>query len=371
MAQSPLPAERRKRLDRNAAAHIKAQVTGDGAAASGAAHALPDPEAARLAAAAGPAPAALLPASQPAPQSTRQSAGYASAQIDPPHTEPARSVMAQASYSQAVTTRAASAPTGSGAAGQKTPSSPQQAGGVIGNWHNLREIPVDSAALERNLVITAARKEPVHAAFDVLRTKIMQAMSAKGWRRVAITSPTKGCGKSFTAINLAVALSRYPQQRTVLLDMDLRQPALASRLGISGAGAIGDMLRGQTSPAEHLVRFGPNAFNMGGNVALGLNERVEAYPSELFLDSSTTQALARIEADFAPDIMLFDMPPALVHDDAIALRQHVDCVLMVVGAGITTPKSLREAVRRLGDEKPVLGVVLNKADQIDLSSYDY
>lgn len=238
-------------------------------------------------------------------------------------------------------------------------------------WASLRTIPVDVARLERNLIVTAARIDPAHGAFDVLRTRMAQALAERGWKRVGITSPTKGCGKSFTALNLAVALSRYDQSRTVLLDLDLRVPALARYLGVTDPGSIGDMLRGLTPPAAHLRRFGPNGLNIGGNVALGLNDRPEPFAAELFQDPTTTAALAAVERLLSPDIVLFDLPPALAQDDVIALRPHFDCVLMVIGGGITTARQVREAVRRIGEDKPVLGMILNKADGVEVQDYAY
>ena len=82
-------------------------------------------------------------------------------------------------------------------------------------WDSLSPLPVDPAMLERNLVITAARTDPAHAAFDVLRTRLVQALSDNGWHRVGITSPTRDCGKTFTAVNLAITLSRYDNCRTL------------------------------------------------------------------------------------------------------------------------------------------------------------
>lgn len=255
---------------------------------------------------------------------------------------------------------------------EAAPPAPAPPGaGMAGNWSALATIPVDPAQMERNLIITAARIDPAHGAFDVLRTRMVQAMAERGWKRVGITSPTKGCGKSFTALNLAVALSRYDRSRTVLLDMDLRIPALAKYLGVSDPGSIGDMLRGLTAPAQHLRRFAPNGLHIGGNVALGLNDRRESFAAELFQDPATAATLDRIDAEFAPDIMLFDLPPALAQDDVIALRPLYDCILMVVGGGKTTPRELRESIRRIGEDKPVLGMILNKADGEGVDEYAY
>lgn len=237
-------------------------------------------------------------------------------------------------------------------------------------WSALSTIRLDPDRLERNLVITAARRDPAHGAFDVLRSRLLGALAEKGWTRVGITSPTKGCGKSFTALNLAVSLARYESRRTVLLDMDMRLPTLARTLGITRPGSIGDMLRGLTPPAAHLRRVGSNDMHIG-QLALGLNSQPEPFAAELFHAESTARVLADIQQDYLPDVMLFDLPPALAQDDVIAFRPHFDCILMVVGGGVTTAREVREVVRRLGEDKPVVGIILNKAEGQGVGEYAY
>jgi len=229
-------------------------------------------------------------------------------------------------------------------------------------WGNLRRIPVNEALLEANLVITASRRDPAHAAFDLLRTRLLQALDEHGWKRVAITSPTRGCGKTFTAANLAVALSRYENRRTVLLDLDLRAPGLAQVLGTPAPGPIAEWLRGGTSTGTQLQRVGQNPLGIGG-LAVGLNDRAEAYPAELLQDPKAAAVLDQLQEELSPDAVLFDLPPALNHDDVTAFRDRYDCVLMVVGSGRNSADQVREAVRRIGEDKPIIGMILNRAEE--------
>ncbi|MCC5972569.1 MAG: CpsD/CapB family tyrosine-protein kinase [Rubellimicrobium sp.] len=242
---------------------------------------------------------------------------------------------------------------------------------IVDLWGGLGSVSVDPVVLARNLVITAARTDPAHGAFDVLRSRLLQALAEKGWRRVGITSPTKGCGKTFTAINLAIALSRYDNCRTILMDMDLRNPSLAGYLGLKVDRTMGDFLR-EEIPAEAILRkVGPNDLRIGANLALGLNHRAEAYAAELFQEDRTARVLERMEKDLRPDVILHDLPPALAQDDVIAFRPHMDCVLLVAGGGLTTPREMKETVRRIGEDKPVVGVILNKADGVSIAEYAY
>jgi len=238
-------------------------------------------------------------------------------------------------------------------------------------WNRLPRIPVDPARMERNLVITANRHDPAHAAFDVLRTRMIQAMRDKGWHRVGITSPTAGCGKSFTAINLAVSLSRLNDFRTVLLDFDLHRPGLSRILGLKDMPATADFLRGEIGAEDYLSTFAPNMLNIGDRLALGVNGRVEPFASELFANPRSAEVIARMQTDLQADLVLFDLPPALAMDDVLALRPHLDCVLIVVGGGETRARDMREVQSRLGEDMPILGVVMNKAEVDRSAGYSY
>lgn len=238
-------------------------------------------------------------------------------------------------------------------------------------WDRLPRIPVEPKRLDRNLIITASRHDPAHAAFDVLRTRIVQAMKDHGWRRVGITSPNEGNGKSFTSLNLAISLSRLPGLRSALIEMDLRHSSLAKLLGLRDMPATADYLRGEIGVEEYLSSFGPNMLNIGDRLALGINGRPDSYAAELFQTAATGEKLEELETALALDLMLFDLPPALAMDDVLALRPCMDCVLLVVGGGETRTRDVREVQRRLGDDFPILGVVMNKAEIDDDPGYGY
>jgi len=70
-------------------------------------------------------------------------------------------------------------------------------------------------------------------------------------------------------------------------------------------------------------------------------------------------------------VMLFDLPPALYYDDVMAFRGQFDGVILVIGGGITTEKEIRETQRRLGEDVPLLGTVLNKAEDSKIRQYTY
>lgn len=219
-------------------------------------------------------------------------------------------------------------------------------------WAALPAFSADAARLRAGRIVAfAGGAETV--TFDVMRTKVIQQMRANGWRRLAITSPTPSCGKSTIALNLAFSLARQKELRTILAELDLRRPALAKMLGLRGRAGFSQVLEGKADFADSAQRHGEG-------LALALNDGPVRNPAELLQASPVSGALAAIEALYAPDIMLFDMPPMLVSDDAMAFMGHVDAVLLVAAAETTTVKEVDACERELASQTNVMGVVLNK-----------
>ena len=224
---------------------------------------------------------------------------------------------------------------------------------VAAAWSDLQPYGEDNPArLRRNRIVSLTRGKDT-VPFDMMRTKVLQQMRANGWKRLAITSPTPSCGKSTIALNLAFSLTRQAELRVILGELDLHHPSLAKMLGITGRHGFAAVLEGQNSFASVALRH-------GAGLALAVNDGAVRNPSELLQSSSVAPALAALEAIYAPDIMLFDMPPMLVSDDVMAFMGHVDAVLLIAAAETTTTKEIDTCERELAAQTNVMGVVLNK-----------
>jgi capsular exopolysaccharide synthesis family protein len=219
-------------------------------------------------------------------------------------------------------------------------------------WRAIPKLEIDSRKLARRRLISLARGSEA-AAFDVLRTKVLQLAGVNGWRRVAITSPLPGSGKTTTSLNLAFALARQVDLRIILIDLDMRRPAIARTLSVGGKGGVGAILDGRST-------FGEAARRHGDNLAIAMNYRGLRDPSDLFLRSRTAEVIDEIERVYRPDLVLFDMPPMLVNDDTAAFLGNVDCALIVAEADQSTTEQVDICEKELAEQTNVLGVVLNK-----------
>jgi Mrp family chromosome partitioning ATPase len=154
-------------------------------------------------------------------------------------------------------------------------------------------------------------------------------------------------------LNLGFSFARQPDIRTIIAELDLRRPSLAKILGQKPSRSFAEVLQGKTD-------FAKTALCYNYNLAFGLNATHVKNPAELLHGAAVPGILSDIETRYAPDLVIFDMPPMLVSDDAMAFAGQVDCVLLVAAAEATTIKEIDTCERELATQTNVMGVILNK-----------
>ncbi len=231
---------------------------------------------------------------------------------------------------------------------------PEESG--VGVWADVPEIQIKPRLISRNRLVSYGGGQAA-GSYDMLRTKMLQQIQSNGWRRVALTSPYSGCGKSTAAANLAFSLGRQADLKTIVIDLDLRRRGLAEILQQTGEHSMADVLQGSVAFRDHGRRH-------GGNVIFGLNYAQTRNPAEILQSRRAIEILEEIEAEFKPDIILFDTPPLMVSDDSHGFLKNVDCALLLAAAEETSIDHIDVAERQLAELTQVMGIVLNKCRYI-------
>ena len=224
-------------------------------------------------------------------------------------------------------------------------------------WEGLKLYSPSPARLRRNRVLTLDGGRDA-TDFDVLRTRILQQAKANGWRKVAITSPGPGCGKSTLVLNLAFSLARQRDQRTLVAEMDMRRPSLARTLGLKERLNLSEVLSGESAFEDHALR-------LDSNLMISTNSRPVPRAAELLQSASCARALDDVMARYDPTIALFDMPPMLAGDDTMAFLHQVDCVILLAAAEQSTIPQIDKCEQDIATQTNVMGVVLNKCRYMD------
>lgn len=184
-------------------------------------------------------------------------------------------------------------------------------------------------------------------------------------RTMAVTSATRGEGKTTTTACLAITLARELHEKLLLVDFDLRSPAMHRALGLPGSSwGLAQMLN-QRSFDERFVRSTvlPNLdFLPAGRSERPASELVDSDGVEWFMH----EAAARYP------MVLVDSAPNLAVPDALILGRSVEGVLYVIKAGSTVRKAAEYGVRVQREaQENVIGVLLNDVGEILPQYYGY
>ncbi len=211
----------------------------------------------------------------------------------------------------------------------------------------------DDARLRELRVVLPSRRDAAAESYKLLRTQVLQRVRQHGMRLVGVISAAPGEGRTLTAVNLALSLAAEPNQSVVLVDLDLRQPAVARSLELQqeaglesyfSADAAIDTLWRRVAQQPRLTVL-PTMAPLGGS-------------SELLAGEAARLLAARLRAAAGSPLVLIDLPPALLSDDVLAVTPLLDGLLVVVAEGRTQRDDLVRLFE-LTRSTPVIGTVLN------------
>lgn len=226
-------------------------------------------------------------------------------------------------------------------------------------WHRTKSDPTRAwlRLNEATIPATAPVRQPVdadtQAALDLLRSRLLRQMRQTGIRKLALTSPTHGCGTTTLATRLALGLASQIDLKVMLFDLNLRKPELSNQFAITGITAR------QTALTGTRREFDSSAVRVGHNLALSLFTQPEPRAAEALGTLRARALINQLEREFEPDLMLFDLPPTLACDDMVAAADLYDAALLVARADHSTSDQIDRAERLISEQKPCLGVVVN------------
>lgn len=174
-------------------------------------------------------------------------------------------------------------------------------------------------------------------------------------RRVLLSSPHEGEGKTFCAANLAISLSAERDIEVVLIDADVMNPSITRAFGIEEGLGFMDALADPSQNPEELAI----ATDIDGLFIMPAGS-LSARDTEYLASSRTHDVLERLTRGATNRILIFDTPPALGASPAAELAAYVGQALLVVRADETSRAEIDDA-QQLLSACPDLKLLLNAA----------
>lgn len=234
---------------------------------------------------------------------------------------------------------------------------------ALGTVESAARLPLDWVALKEKRVISTDDAQPAGQAYRMLRTQVLQRARAHGLTTLGVVSAINGEGKTLTAINLALSLAAEPNQTVVLMDLDLRRPTVARTLGLTAERGLETWFGGE-EPTK--------------NVCYGIEgvERLFVLPtlrpvsgsSEILAGLAARRLFNELKGRDPGRLLLVDLPPVLLSDDALTVAPLLDGVVLVVHERHTRREDVVRVLELLGNTR-VVGTVLNRSSQSEKRAY--
>lgn len=223
----------------------------------------------------------------------------------------------------------------------------------------------------------AASKLRTSDAFYALRTNLGYLTPNGSFRSLLVTSAMAGEGKSSVAMNLGLVMSGL-DEHVLLLDADLRRPALSRRVEADSRVGVSTILAGDTEVDTAVQRRAVDASMNGTGPVPALAGELSLVPSgplptspQLLLTAHALDGLLK-GARMASDVLIVDGPPIGAVADMLPVARNVDAVIVVVRLYHSRKDALERLAAQLANAKVTpAGLVLLGAAAERKSYYDY
>ena len=249
-----------------------------------------------------------------------------------------------------------------------SPSAPSRAADVAGP-----EVVFDRGRLASfGIQLPSSERSRTVEEFRLVKRNLMAAWSAaaagdqRSSRLIMVTSARPGEGKTFTALNLALAFATERDVKALLVDVDTQHSTLGTILGVQGKKGIVDVLAEGLDLSDVLVRT-----NIPNLLVLPPGQGGPHVP-ELFSSNQMVSLMNELTRRFPDRFIILDTPPCMASSDAAALAPLVGQIVFVVEAHRTQQDEIEAGLSMLSS-CPRISLLLNKSElaSAHFGSYGY
>lgn len=196
-------------------------------------------------------------------------------------------------------------------------------------------------------VLSSDSKFAIVEGYKIARTNIVFSLATAESNCVAVTSWTKGEGKSTATVNLAISFAKTGK-RVLLIDADLRRPNVHNLLKLDNSTGLSAVI-GKLDTFENAIKR-----DVVACLDVMTAGEIPPNPSELIGSPSFALFIEQMKEDY--DYVIIDTPPIGVVADTLLLKNYVAGFVLVVREKVTSHGDIEKALQniKLADSK-ILG----------------
>jgi len=206
-------------------------------------------------------------------------------------------------------------------------------------------------------------RSPIAEAYRSIRTLLLLSTGSKPPRIMMITSTGREEGKTTTAVNTAIMLTKS-NARVALVDADMRKPKIHKIFNLDNTAGLSTYLSGDAALDNGLIQSAPVP-----NLNIITSGPTPANPAELLSSDRFRQFISDLKLLY--HFVIIDTPPVLSVSDPLIASTHAEGVILVVKSGKTGQEAVQEARTLLQNVNAnIIGVVLNSMPE-SFMKYSY
>jgi len=190
--------------------------------------------------------------------------------------------------------------------------------------------------------------------FLSIRNKLIDQVQQRPVQMMSVTSARRREGKTTVSICLACTFAMQNPERVLLIDANLRDPAIHTYLKVPVSPGLSDVLQDDFDLKDVITEAKDYPLYL---IPAGTRPRTS--PSELFLSSRFPRAVETLRTLF--DTIILDTPGVNLYSDLELMAGHLDGTLLVIESDRSQLSAIHQATLAIqAAHAPIIGVVLNR-----------
>ncbi len=223
-----------------------------------------------------------------------------------------------------------------------------------------REVKIDRQRLAKaGITFAVTERSRIAEEFRIILRQILakaETIETGPSRLIMVTSARPREGKTFTAINLALAIASQRDFRVLVMDCDVERQSLTSILGIDAETGIFDVLEKESLDMRDILL----RTDIPNLTVLPAGNRRPGVP-ELMSSRRMRDVLSEMAHRYSDRYIIVDAPPCLATSDPSILASMVGQIVFVVEANRTQEPEIDELLRLIST-CPNISLILNKTE---------
>ncbi len=217
---------------------------------------------------------------------------------------------------------------------------------------NTNSKTTEQATFDPKLIVYHEPESLAAEHFKLLRSRIVNPPDDRELRTILVTSAMDNAGKTLVASNLSLSIAQGVDPYALLIDTDVRKPAVHKMFGIESQPGLSEYLTDQATLPECLVKSAVTKLTI-----LPAGSQVPN-PAEIITSSRMKELIKEAKSRYHDRFIVLDSPPVNLASETVDLAKLVDAVLLVIRCGMSSKPVVEQAINKIGREK-ILGVVFN------------